>query len=346
MAAPPDARRAGRGRLRGSDGSCRGDRRRALGAGRRDAGPRRRPGGPPPRSDRVVFEYTGRGPTSSTVKYVTTLVADASARTVPVAVGRSVGGHARRGQPHDGRDGHDAARQAFALKNVTLDRAVGRLRGRRLVRHRAARRRRAFRTTAVGPGPGGRRHHDAFTTVNRRVWFADSDKVAAKRRDADHVGVAPGAAHDAGDRGHGPALRRSDEGREGGRLCPAGLGVPPAATTCGSPRTDRPGAVTGPCGDGSAVVTVADEIVPSLRQVLDRGPREGVRAGRQDRVPDRAPRLRPGVPRAVGARAAGARATVSRSPPGAGRACRSCVVTTCGRHRRDRRDRPRPVRWP
>jgi hypothetical protein len=220
-----------------------------------------------PGYDRVVFEYTGRGPTSSTVAYVTTLVADASGQKVPVA-GRAILSVVMRGV-----DNHTAAgkattpaRQAFALKNVTstvrsgdfeavVSYGIGLQKKTAVHTHRLS-----------GPARVVVDITTPFTTVNRRVWFADADKVDANvATPVTSVWrqVLPGT----------PATGVMDRVYAGPTKAEKADGLfLQASRTTGwtNLRISSDGIarvqLTGPCGDGSAVVTVADEVFPSLRQ--------------------------------------------------------------------------------
>ncbi|MBI4939189.1 MAG: hypothetical protein HY830_00390 [Actinobacteria bacterium] len=220
-----------------------------------------------PGYDRVVFEYTGKGPTAYTVKYVTTLVADGSGQKVPVA-GRAILSVVMRDV-----DAHTVAgkvptplRQAFALKNVTSTVRSGDFEA--VVSYGVGlQKKTAFHTHRLSsPARVVVDVTTPFTTVNRRVWFADSDKVAANV--ANPVTsvwrqVLPTT----------PATGVMDRIYAGPTKAEkaAGLFLQTSRTTGWTNlRISSDGIarvqLTGPCGDGSAVVTVASEIFPSLRQ--------------------------------------------------------------------------------
>lgn len=220
-----------------------------------------------PGYDRVVFEFTGRGPSSYSVGYVTTLVADASGKTVPVhgrailqVVLRDVDNHTVAGRATT------PARQAFALKNVTSTVRSGDFEA--VVSYGIALQKRTAVHTHRLSSPA-RVVVDVttpFTTVNRKVWFADTTKILANETNVvtpvwrqvlpftpatgvmDRLYAGPTAAEKA--RGLVLASSRTT-GWTDLRISSDGIARV---------------RLTGPCGDGSAVVTVADEIFPSLRQ--------------------------------------------------------------------------------
>lgn len=220
-----------------------------------------------PGYDRVVFEFTGRGPSSYSVGYVTTLVADASGRTVPVhgrailqVVMRDVDNHTVAGTATT------PARQAFALKNVTSTVRSGDFEA--VVSYGIAlQKRTAFHTHRLSsPARVVVDVTTPFTTVNRKVWFADTTKVLANETNvvtAVWRQVLPFT----------PATGVMDRLYAGPTAAEKARGLVLASSRTTGWRDLRISAdgiarvrLTGPCGDGSAVVTVADEIFPSLRQ--------------------------------------------------------------------------------
>jgi hypothetical protein len=221
-----------------------------------------------PGYDRVVFELTGAGPTSYSVGYVTKLVADGSGATVPVH------GRATLRVVLHGVDNHTTAgtattptRQAFALKNVTSTVRSGDFEA--VVSYGIAlQKRTAFHTHRLSsPARIVVDVTTPFTTVDRKVWFADSVKIADNA--ASVVSpvwrqVLPGT----------PAAGLMDRLYSGPTAAEKadGLLLASSRTNGWTNLTVSSGAVarvqlTGRCGDGSAVVTVADEIFPTLRQL-------------------------------------------------------------------------------
>lgn len=217
--------------------------------------------------DRVVFEFTGKGPSSYSVHYVTKLVADGSGATVRVhgrailaVVMRDVNNHTVAGTATTPK------REAFALKNVTstvrsgdfeavVSYGIGLQKRTTVHTHRLSAPARVV-VDVMTP----------FTTVNRKVWFTDSDKVDANLAhpvSAVWRQVLPGT----------PATGVMDRLYAGPTQTEKAAGL--LLTTSRSSgwtnlRISSDGIarvqLTGRCGDGSAVVTVADEIFPTLRQ--------------------------------------------------------------------------------
>lgn len=217
--------------------------------------------------DRVVFEFTGRGPSSYSVGYVTTLVADASGQTVTVH-GRAILQVVMHGVDNHSTTGAATtpARQAFALKDVTSTVRSGDFEA--VVSYGIGlQKRTAFHTHRLSaPARVVVDVMTPFTTVNRRVWFADSGKILANRTSvltSVWRQVLPGT----------PATGVMDRLYAGPTAAEKARGLLLASSrTSGwtNLRISSDGIarvqLTGRCGDGSAVVTVADEIFPSLRQ--------------------------------------------------------------------------------
>lgn len=216
--------------------------------------------------DRVVFEFTGDGPTSFSTRYVDRLVADAS------GIRLAIGGRAILAVTMQGVDAHTAAgavpvpgRLAFALKNVTSTVRSGDFEA--VVSYGIGLQKRTHVTTFRLSDPA-RVVVDIdtpFTTVSRKVWFVDDAKVDA--------GVTPPVT---------PVLRRVLTGSPGAGVMDRLYAGPTQAEKAAGLRlvTSRTTEWYGlriadgiarvqlkwRCGDGSAVATVADEIFPTLRQ--------------------------------------------------------------------------------
>lgn len=220
-----------------------------------------------PGYDRVVFEYTGKGPSSYSVKYVDELIQDASGRRMAIA-GRAILQVTMRDV-----DAHTVAgevpvptRLAFALKNVTTTVRSGDFEA--VVSYGIGLQKRTAVHTHRYSDPA-RVVVDIttpFTTVTKKVWFTDDEKVAenvsppvtAVKRQV--LPITPGAG--VMDRLYaGPTQAEKARGlrfvssltKEWYDLRISSTGI--ARVQLGSR-----------CGGGSAVVTVADEIFPTLKQ--------------------------------------------------------------------------------
>jgi hypothetical protein len=219
-----------------------------------------------PGYDRVVFQFTGSGPTSYSVGYVASLTQDPAGWRLAIA-GRAI----LRVTMH-GVDAHTAAgtvpspgRLAFALPNVTstvragdfeavVTYGIGLAKRTAFHTHRLSNPARVVVDVTTG-----------FTTVQRRVWFADNTKVA---RNISPPATAVWRPVLTGT----PATGVMDRIYAGPTQAEkaAGLILVTSRTTewynlrisDGIARVQ----LKWVCGGGSTVVTVADEIFPSLRQ--------------------------------------------------------------------------------
>lgn len=220
-----------------------------------------------PGYDRVVFEFTGKGPSSYSVKYVDKLIQDGSGVRLAIA-GRSILQVTMRDV-----DAHTAAgavpvpaRLAFALKNVTTTVRSGDFEA--VVSYGIGlQKRTAFHTHRYSnPARVVVDITTPFTTVNKKVWFADDDKVAenvsppvtAVWRQV--LPMTPGAG--VMDRLYaGPTQAEKARGlRFVSSLTTEWYDLRISST--GIARVQ----LKWRCGGGSAVVTVADEIFPTLKQ--------------------------------------------------------------------------------
>ena len=221
-----------------------------------------------PGYDRVVFEFTGRGPSSYSVGYVTTLVGDASGLPVKVH-GRAILQVVLHGVDNHTSTGAATtpARQAFALKNVTSTVRSGDFEA--VVSYGVGlQKRTAFHTHRLSsPARVVVDVTTPFTTVDRKVWFADSGKIADNATSVVTSvwrQVLPGT----------PATGLMDRLYAGPTAAEKARGLLLTTSRTSGWTNLRVSAdgiarvqLTGRCGDGSAVVTVADEIMPMLRQL-------------------------------------------------------------------------------
>jgi Sporulation and spore germination len=218
--------------------------------------------------DRVVFEFTGQGPTSATVTYVNRLVADASGLPVPVSARAILQVTMRGVDAHTATGGATVpTRVAYAIPNVITTVKSGDFEG--------------VVTYGIGLAVKTSIHTHwltaprrlvidiatPFRTVERQVYFADTHKITANvnppvtavRR------LVPAAAPAAGvlDRLYaGPTP--TEQAR--GLTMVASLSTGWTKLAISSDRVARV-QLTGQCSSGgSAVITVAGQIFPTLKQ--------------------------------------------------------------------------------
>jgi hypothetical protein len=215
--------------------------------------------------DRVVFEFDGGVPSSHKVRYVDRLLGDASGLPVRIA-GRAI--LRVRFEPARAHDVHGATaprRRAFALPNVMTTVTAGDFEA----------------VTTYGIGLAKRTDFDVFTlrnpdrvvidvraafrTVNRKVFFFNEDRFVANEEPfftARTRPVLPSApATGVMDRLFAGPVR--SERADGLRLLRSrATGYRGLTISDGIARVR----LTGRCSSGGSTVTIAGEIMPTLRQ--------------------------------------------------------------------------------
>jgi hypothetical protein len=241
--------------------------------------------------DRVIFEFDAGAPSGVDARYVPRLRADGSGRRLRIA-GRAI----LQVGLHDTRTDAEPparARRAFGLANAITAVRSGVFEGWTTYGIGLARR---TKVSVIRQPDRNRVLIDVradFPTVERQVFFVDSDGTAG---DHDPVVVArtrpvPSASPATGVMDQlfaGPLVR---EGSRGLRLVRSrATGFADLAVSGGVARVR----LLGSCSSGGSTITVADEIVPTLRQfdtvdwvkVLDPGGTTGDPSGPTDSIPD------------------------------------------------------------
>lgn len=246
-----------------------------------------------PGFDRVVFEFAGSVPSSHRVRYVDRLIGDASGLPVRVA-GRAI--LQVRFEPADAHNAKRAtapARKAFALPNVMTTVIAGDFEAVTTYGIGLAKRTRFDVFTLRNPSRVVVDVRAAFRTVNRKVYFFNRDRFVANNEpfftprmrpvlpSAPAVGVLDRlfAGPLGGERADGLRLLRSDT-----------TGFKKLTIRSGIARVR----LTGGCNSNGSTVTVAGEIMPTLRQfasvdwvkVYDRKGRTGSPTGHTDSIPE------------------------------------------------------------
>ncbi len=219
-----------------------------------------------PGFDRVVFELTGGLPASRRVRYVDRLIGDASGLPVRIAGRAVLQVRLESAQAHDAHGSTAPARTAFALPNVMTTVRSGDFEAVTTYGIGLARRTTFHVSTLRNPSRVVVDVRAAFRTVNRRVYFFDSDRFRANRQPFFTPRLRPvrpaTPATGVLDRLFAGPLRR--ERAAGLRLLRSD------ATGFAHPRIrDRVARVrlTGGCSSHGSTVTVAGEIMPTLRQL-------------------------------------------------------------------------------
>lgn len=222
--------------------------------------------------DRVVFDFYGGVPSSRSARYVDTLFADGSGRPVRVA-GRAileVSFSSARGHKQDTTD-TSPNRLAFPLPNVITTVQSGDFEGVVTYGIGLARRQAFSMFTLSNPPRVVLDIAAAFPTVQRPVWFFDEAAFVANdppffvSRPRPIATTSP--AHGLLDRLFAGPTRT--ERAQGLRFLASGA-------TFYSDLTVSSGAVArvrlrGGCGSGGSTVSIAGEIMPTLRQLPDVG---------------------------------------------------------------------------
>lgn len=220
-----------------------------------------------PGFDRVVFRFRGGLPASNRARYVSQLIADGSGNTVPVAGRAILQLRLGNAQAHTGSGAPTvAARKAYALPNVMTTVRSGDFEG--VVTYGIGlAKRTAFQVTRLhNPARVVVKVGAAFRTEQRKVWFLEPARVdnntppffvsrlrpvipttpATGLLDRLFAGVLPS------ERANGLRLVRS--GATGFAIQSISNGVARVR-------------LTGGCSSGGSTVTIAGEIMPTLRQL-------------------------------------------------------------------------------
>jgi len=219
-----------------------------------------------PGFDRIVFRFRGGVPASHRVAYVPRLVADASGQPVRIA-GRAF--LRVRFAPANAHDASGAstvpARRSYPLPNVITTVLAGDSEAVTTYGVGLAKRTRFHVFTLTHPGRVVIDVAAAFRTVDRRVYFFDRDAFLANRKpffaprlrpvrvDAPAVGVLDRLFA-------GPLVGEQADGLRLLRSRARGFTGPSIAHHVARVR------LTGGCSSGGSTVTVAGEIMPTLRQ--------------------------------------------------------------------------------
>jgi hypothetical protein len=245
-----------------------------------------------PGFDRIVFQFAGGLPTGQRVEYVDVLRGDGSGLPIPVA-GRAILSASFDGaQAHDSQGPTVSARKAFALPNIMATVRAGDFE--------------AVTTYGIGlakrtPFTVSRLHNPSrvvidvrasFPTVDRRVFFFDRDNFVAGtgpfftwrtrpvRPGTPAVGVLDRLFA-------GPVASERSEGLR--LLGSHATGFADLAIADGVARVR----LTGGCNSDGSTVTIAGEIMPTLRQfasvtwvkILDPSGHTEVPDGHTDSIP-------------------------------------------------------------
>lgn len=217
--------------------------------------------------DRVVFQFRGGLPASHRVRYVQRLIADGSGDTLPIA-GRAIL-QVRLGNARAHTDGGASTaplRTAYALPNVMTSVQSGDFEGVVTYGLGLAKRTSFHVSTLRRPARVVVDVRAAFRTVQRKVWFLD------RTRFVDNTGpffvprmrpvVALTPATGLMDRLFAGVLPA--ERADGLQLLRSGAnGVAIRSIRHGIARVQ----LTGACSSGGSTVTIAGEIMPTLRQL-------------------------------------------------------------------------------
>ena len=246
-----------------------------------------------PGFDRIVFEFAGGLPADRQVGYVRRLVGDGSGLPVRIAGRAILQARFKRADAHTDAGSPTApARVAFGLPNLITTVRSGDFEA--VTTYGLGLAKRApFRVfTLRGPARVVIDVDTGFPTVNRRVYFVDNDRVVANTAPF----VVPRLR---------PVLRGSPATGVMDQLFAGptptelaqGLRLVRSRTTGFTDLSIRGGVarvrLTGPCSSGGSTVSVADEIMPTLRQfagvrwvkIFDRAGNTGSPRGLRDSIP-------------------------------------------------------------
>jgi hypothetical protein len=222
-----------------------------------------------PGSDRVVFDFFGGVPSSRRLDYVSRLIADPRGSEIPVA-GRTilqVRFEAARGHRNDGTD-TSPNRVVFPLLNVLTVVQSGDFEG--VVTYGIGlAKRQPYRVSTLANPPRVVVDIDTnFTTVQRRVWFFDRDAYVGNDepffRPVSRPVISTAPAHGLMDRLFaGPTASE----RTGGLRFLAS-GATDYSNLAVSNEVARV-RLRGGCSSGGSTVSIAGEIMPTLRQLAN-----------------------------------------------------------------------------
>lgn len=245
-----------------------------------------------PGFDRVVFEFTGGLPSSVRVRYVRRLIGDASGLPVRIAGRAILQLRFEAAQAHDSGGATAPARKAFALPNVMTAVEAGDFEAVTTYGLGLARRTHVHVSSLQSPSRVVVDIRAAFRVVNRKVYFFDRDRFVANRPPffVPRVRPVPALSQATGvlDRLFAGPLPR--EHANGLRLLRSeATGFTRLSIADGIARVR----LTGGCSSHGSTVTVAGEIMPTLRQfrtvdwvkVYGPGGHTGSPTGHSDSIP-------------------------------------------------------------
>ena len=220
--------------------------------------------------DRVVFEVSGGLPATRQVGYVDRLVADGSGRRVRVAGQALLRVRFERAQAHtdDGSPTAAPRRVAYALPNVMTAVRAGDFEAVTTYGLGLAKRTPVRVMTLQAPPRVVVEVGAGFATVQRKVWFLDRDRFVDNQEPffvAVRRPVVPGApATGLMDRLFAGPL--AGERARGLRLLRSGATAYDDLTVAGGTADLR---LTGRCRSGGATVSIAGEVLPTLKQLAN-----------------------------------------------------------------------------
>jgi hypothetical protein len=245
-----------------------------------------------PGFDRIVFEFKGGLPSSHRVQYVDRLVGDASGLPVPIAGRAILQVRFAPARAHDAAGSTVRPRQAFALPNIMSSVRAGDFEGVTSYGIGLAKKTRFNVFTLRGPSRVVIDVRAAFPTVARKVFFFNRANFVTNDRPffsarwrpvrprTPGVGVMDRlfAGPLVGEQANGLVLLRS-----------RATGYTGLTIADGVARVR----LTGGCSSGGSTVSVAGEIMPTLRalpnvdwvKVYDPTGRTGSPTGRSDSIP-------------------------------------------------------------
>lgn len=216
--------------------------------------------------DRVVFDFEGGLPSSRRVRYVDRLVGDASGLPVRIAGRAILRVRLEPAAAHDDAGPTVAARKAFALPNVMTAVRAGDFEAVTTYGIGLARRTKVHVFTLQHPSRVVVDVRAGFPTVDRKVWFFDQDNFVTDQQPFFTPRLRPV-------RPSTPAVGLMDrlfagplkgEKADGLRLLRSGAtGFSRLSIEDGVARVR----LTGGCNSHGSTVTIADEIMPTLRQL-------------------------------------------------------------------------------
>jgi hypothetical protein len=218
--------------------------------------------------DRVVFEFRGGLPAKREVGYVDRLFADGSGRRVRVAGQALLRVRFERAQAHtdDGSPTAAPRRVAYPLPNVMTAVRAGDFEAVTTYGLGLAKRTPVRVTTLQAPPRVVVEVGAGFATVQRKVWFLDRDRFVEDQEPffvAVRRPVVPGApATGLMDRLFAGPL--AGERSRGLRLLRSGATGYDDLTVAGGTADLR---LTGRCRSGGATVSIAGEVLPTLKQL-------------------------------------------------------------------------------